>query len=403
MDIGGSQLNAVELAAAVQTRGHQVVLVAEDGPLTPIASRAGLEHIVISEHRKYPSPRTMNLLVGLALRRGIDIFHGYEWPPVIDTWFGPHLRLRTPVVATVMSMAVAPFLPRSVPLVVGTDRIRKKCEADGFRHVTLVEPPVNVELNSPSFDGREFRSGLGIRPDTVLVVVVCRLARELKLEGLLSACRVIGGLTRQGTNVHLAIVGDGPARAEVEGAAAFANSASAGAGVTLVGALDDPRPAYAAADIVLGMGGSALRGMAFGKPLIVQGEAGFWETCSEGTVSKFLSGGWYGIGDGENGDSRLAASLEALIYSPEMRYRLGRFGRALVVERFSLEQAATTQLGVYDFAMQCDQVRSPSEFTRTLSGLVLHKTKRKLARMWSSASGDDFNSLENLKRQESSS
>ena len=33
----------------------------------------------------------------------------------------------------------------------------------------------------------------------------------------------------------------------------------------------DPRPAYAAADIVIGMGGSSLRGMAFGKPTIVVG------------------------------------------------------------------------------------------------------------------------------------
>ena len=47
--------------------------------------------------------------------------------------------------------------------------------------------------------------------------------------------------------------------------------------VLLTGEIADPRSAYAAADVVVGQGGSALRGMAFGKPLIVVGEEGFSE------------------------------------------------------------------------------------------------------------------------------
>ena len=45
--------------------------------------------------------------------------------------------------------------------------------------------------------------------------------------------------------------------------------------VLLTGEIADPRPAYAAADVVVGQGGSALRGMAFGKPLVVVGEGRF--------------------------------------------------------------------------------------------------------------------------------
>lgn len=398
MEIGGSQINAIEIGAAVQSRGHQVLLVAEDGQLTPAAKRAGLEHIRISERRRAPSLSTMNLLVDLVRRRNIDVVHGYEWPPVLDGWFGPHFRLFTPMVATVMSMSVAPFLPKSVPLVVGTARLREHCLRNRFSQVTLIEPPVDIHANSPSFDARDFRSRYGIPPNAVLVTVVCRLVRELKLEGLLSACRVIGNLARSGANVHLAIVGDGPARSDVEHEAALANSYSAKV-VTLTGALVDPRPAYAAADILLGMGGSALRGMAFAKPLIVQGEAGFWKLCDEKTLPNFLADGWYGIGNGQNGVSELTAALDGLVQSSDMRQRLGKFGRELVVNRFSLESAANTQLSVYELATQSDQSRCHSEFARTLLGLGRHKVKRKLTRIWTSTPADDFNSLATLKKQ----
>ena len=109
MELGGSQLNAIEIGQATQALGHNVVLVAEDGALSPIAEKAGLEHIKISTRRSRPSPGVMNVLSRLVERRRIDIVHGYEWPPAIDAWLGPHRALGTPVIATVMSAAVAPF------------------------------------------------------------------------------------------------------------------------------------------------------------------------------------------------------------------------------------------------------------------------------------------------------
>ena len=62
--------------------------------------------------------------------------------------------------------------------------------------------------------------------------------------------------------------------------------------VLVTGALLDPRPAYAAADIVIGMGSSALKGMAFGKPLVVQGEQGFWKLLEPATLPIFLAQGF---------------------------------------------------------------------------------------------------------------
>ena len=400
MELGGSQNNAIDLAHATQSLGHNVVLLGEDGVLAAKAERLGLEHIRISQKRRRPSPSVMGALSRLVRHRSVDIVHGYEWPPAIDAWLGPHRVLGTPVIATVMSVAVAPFLPRTMPLVVGVDALRRQCLLDGFETVDLIEPPVDVQLDHPQHDGSRFRSDLGVSADELLVVVVGRLVPELKLEGLLTACRTIARLAEEGRKIRLLIVGDGPARPQVEVAARAANAQFGSPVVMLTGQLDDPRSAYAAADIMLGMGGSALRGLAFGKPLIVQGEAGFWRLCDPSTVSEFLDKGWYGRSAGEAGDAALSAALIPLIESAERREHLGRFGRQLVVDRFSLESAAYRQIALYDQAIDVSRPARSAELAKVCLGTGRHWVTRRLARaMRRSTPADDFNVVSSLPAQ----
>lgn len=401
MEIGGAQFNAIELGAAMQRVGHRVLLVAEDGPLAATAAALGVERVPVSNKRKRPSPSVMGLLTRLVRDRQIDVVHGYEWPPVLDTWFGPHLRLGTAAVATVYSAAVAPFLPKSIPLIVGVEQLRQQCLAAGFCTVELIEPPVDTDANSPGVvDGAAFRAKLGADADTVLVVVVGRLARELKLEGLLTACRVVGKFAADGTNIRLAIVGDGPARSVVEEEAARANAILTNSpAIHLTGEMIDPRQAYAAADIVLGMGGSALRGMAFGKPLVVQGEAGFWKVCNEDTAPIFLAAGWYGLGDGSPGDAQLRSALASLLPSPAARRLLGDFGRRLVVNRFSLQHAALMQLDVYHRALELATRPRIGEMLSTASGAFGHKVRLRLAKISGEVPADDFNAVQRVAAQ----
>jgi glycosyltransferase involved in cell wall biosynthesis len=294
-----------------------------------------------------------------------------------------------------MSMSVASFLPRNVPLTVGTEFIREAAIAAGHRHVELLEPPVDTKVDHPAVDGRGFRAKQGVRPDEILLAMICRLVPDLKLEGLLSACDAVRELAVAGHPVRLMIVGDGRARGDVARRAAEVNAASGYDVVLMTGEMADPGPAYAAADVLIGQGGSALRGMAFGKPLVVIGEEGFSELLTPESMPLFLRQGWYGLGSGSLGAGvpALHTALERLVRSAELRFELGLLGRRLTEQRFSLSHAAEAVENLYVSAL-----RNPASFERMLAdfvhvstGSIGSKIRRKYQRWLGAVSIDDSN------------
>jgi glycosyltransferase involved in cell wall biosynthesis len=294
-----------------------------------------------------------------------------------------------------MSMAVAPWLPRNVPLTVGTHLIRQAAVTAGHRHVALLEPPVDTEADNPLVEGEAFRLERGVRRQEILVAMICRLVPDLKLEGLLSTCEAVQQLVASGYKVRLMIAGDGRARDQIVSRATSVNSIAGHEVIFLTGELANPAEAYAAADIIVGQGGSALRGMAFAKPLIVIGENGFSELLTPATASTFLRQGWYGLGPGSlgSGVSALRRALEVLINSPEMRDELGLFGRRLAEERFGLNHAAGILEEIYRSAVKngLSLERPAGDFVRSTAGLITNKLRRRYQRWSGTALTDDCN------------
>jgi L-malate glycosyltransferase len=393
LGMGGSQLNAIEIAAGVRDLGHEVVVAGRPGALVSRIEELGLEFVELPAPGKRPSPRVASALRRLVDERGIDILHGYEWPPTLEAELAAIGRPHVAVVSTVMSMAVPGFIPRGVELVVGTREIADhEIRRRGRRRTAVIEPPVDLAHNRPDLplDVAGFRARHDLDADRVAVVAVARFAHELKLEGTLAAIDVAADEPR----MQLVLVGDGPARDTVHERVARANERAGRRAVVLTGALDDPRAAYAAADVSLGMGGSALRALAFGTPLVVQGEHGFWRALTPETLDGFLWTGWYGIGDGAaTGPERLRAELEPLLADPARRRELAAYGLSVVRERFSLGAAAQTQLAVYERAM-AERPRFPARAAGDLAALArygAYYVRKRVRRATGREAADDFN------------
>jgi L-malate glycosyltransferase len=396
LDMGGSQINAIDLSAEIQRLGHEVAVYGQPGVLVDRILGAGLEFIESPRVRMRPTPSIVSHLRAEMRSRRVEVVHGYEWPPTLEAVLACR-GTGTAAVSTVLSMSVAPFIPDYVPLLVGTEQIAAAELACGRSHVGLMEPPIDTRLNSPdvSLPLRDFQREWDIDPDAFTVVVVSRLAHEMKLEGILTAIEAVRDLHR-GHRIQLVIAGGGPAYAEVMQRAQEANEQAGATTVVVTGELLDPRPAYAVADVALGMGSSALRAMSFGKPLIVQGIEGFFEPLTADSLPEFLWQGWYGHGPGRHGAvQRLQGHLAALLRNPEERQRRSELSLRVARERFSLVRAAERQLEFYERALHRGPRRPlhlAAADAMSLTRFVRHEVGLRTDRWRGRASVEDFNS-----------
>jgi glycosyltransferase involved in cell wall biosynthesis len=242
----------------------------------------------------------------------------------------------------------------------------------------LLEPPIDTDADEPSVDGSAFRREHALRDEELAIVAVSRLARGLKLEGLEMAIDAMAAL--DGVPARLIIVGGGAESDRLAARARELNERVGRHAVVLAGPTTDPRPAYAAADVVLGMGGSILRGMAFGKPSVVLGEAGFWRLVSPETVDLFLHEGFYGLGEGAD-PSGLAGCLRELALDGGRRRELGGFARKLVCDRFSLPMAANGLELFYRRVLEDPPLPHIVEVAKVAAWVAGIKTKQRLARV----------------------
>ena len=344
LELGGMQINALDMARAVRDLGHEVHLFAEREPSMPmldIARGHGFEIELLE-----PSDRHVRRLaprIGRLVRRhGADVIHAHGTWLGWGAFLGPCRRWGTPLVTTVYTMDVPHWIPRTPHLIVGTQELAEEARTWYRGPVWMIEPPVDTTLDRPgAVDPSGFTSAHDLDPRLLRVVIVSRLAWEMKFEPIERAIAAVEQLGRR--DVQLVIVGEGEAEDRVRQLAAEANARLGRRAVVVTGALADPRPAYEAASLMIGQGGSAIRTLAFGKPLIVAAEGGFSLPFTESTRDVFFQQGFYGYDNGRVPVSRLAGQIQDLLDDAGGLQALGKLGRAIVEERYSL-QAAGRQL-----------------------------------------------------------
>lgn len=386
LEIGGSQVNAIDLAAAVRDRhGHDVVFFATPGPARELIEARGMRLLTAPRPRTHPSWAMTRALHGAIRAEQPDLLHAWDWPQAVDGLFGVGLS-GVPLMCSEMSMSVLDIVPKHIPLTLGTEELVAGARGDRSGPTELLEPPVDTAQNRPGVvDTAELRAQFGLDGDALNVVIVSRLVGWLKQEGIERAITAIGNLAET-MPIRLVVVGDGTSAPVLRAHAATVNARVGREVAVLTGALIDPRPAYELADIVVGMGGSALRGMAFGKPLIVVGEQGFSEIFEPETSAQFFWQGYYGIGKGD-AHAQLEAQLKELAGDPARRVALAKYSLEVVNERYALEPMADALDALYRLTVAQHTAKTTvvKEAVRIGTRRTLGSVKRAIARKRSPA------------------
>jgi glycosyltransferase involved in cell wall biosynthesis len=293
-----------------------------------------------------------------------DVIHAWDWWQCLDAYYSVHITAGVPMVVSDMCMSLNRILPTSPLTTFGTPEMVDRARGSGRRRVELLLPPVDVNQNAPDVVSGSLRKQFGIRDHDLLLVTISRFDEWLKGESLRRTIEAVGKLGHE-LPLRLLLVGDGALRPQLEQLAQGVNTSLKRPAIAFTGALLDPRPAYAAADIVVGMGGSGLRAMAFGKPVIIVGKHGFAAALTPETAESLYYRGIYGIGRGDSDGGRLEGEIRSLVTHPSLLTELGQFARQFVVKHFSLETAGA-RLSHYCEAAVAEQ---PSRLVALADGI----------------------------------
>ncbi|MDI3330364.1 MAG: glycosyl transferase family 1 [Micrococcus sp.] len=343
--MGDGQLVALDLAAAIRDRGHHVMLYATPGPLLDRVHALGLD-LTLSEPGTHLSAGWAAGLIRLTRSWRADIVHTYGWAPTIGASFGIHGLLGLRQVITAEPMDVPRFLPRHLDLIVGTRQLWSSAQNHHRRH--LMEPPVDTSAGART-DPLAARRSFGLSPEDLVISLISQMTTDLDQgAGVIAAIAFVDRLAEH-EPAALLVGGDGPELLRVRAAANRVNARHGRHVVIVPGLLPDPSAAYASADVVLGMGSSVLRGMAFAKPAIVLGAGGYCEPVTPQTLETLGWHGFYGTGDG--GEYPLLPHLMELAGDATERRRRGVWSRAVVEQYHSLRRAALLLENIYGNAL----------------------------------------------------
>ncbi len=353
LNLGGTQICALELACSLRSHGYDSVLMGPrdtlpDGPsLLDVARGRGVRV------EAFDRPLTVRAGARLLSRRaracGADIVHVYGSDQARSAYWGPALFARRPLILTIYEMAVAQAEFTGPPLIVGTGYLADALE--GRAGATyLVSPPVDLDRdNVDVIDTTDFLRLIGNPSGSqVRVVLVSRLDEEMKAHGVETAIRAVERSRR--ADLLLVIVGTGDAEPRLRALGREVNAHLGRDAVVFVGALADPRPAYASADVALGMGSSAARALAFGRRLIALGESGWSMTFTPETAGTLFRSSFWSEEHVPHAVDRLAQEMDALVADTAARPALEQFSREFSASHFGLTAMADRLAGVYDSA-----------------------------------------------------
>ncbi len=229
----------------------------------------------------------------------------------------------------------------SVPMV-------KSARALGIRRVRLWPKAVDTDLFRPERRTKAMRERLtGGNPEAPLMTYVGRLSFEKRLDWLLGPVTQIPG-------VRLALVGSGPAEAELRRRFKGTNTVFTGymAGLELAAA-------YASSDVFAfpsdteTLGFVAMEAMASGVPAVGARAGGIPDVIQDGENGFLFT-------PGDLGD--LTEKLRLLLFDVETRKRLGAKARA-DMQQFGWQAATQAMIAFYDLAIKVrDRFDPPSVY-----------------------------------------
>jgi glycosyltransferase involved in cell wall biosynthesis len=357
LDLGGAPKTSITLAKGLKERGHDVFFFSRRGGMyEDLLEKAGIPLISAPHHSSLPlmfhlNRKAYRLLKNTIKDLSIDIVHTFHQNHYfLSLMIAP--KMDVPVVFTAVwfqDTFTYPNYPGKV-LFVAEEFLDHAKRFIGKHAGEMLVMPNRVDLDrfSKDIDWSEFAQEMGLPSSGTRIAFMCRLDIT-KDKSVFNAMDAAGILADKGTEVTLAIAGDGPLREQFQRYADGINGRYKRKLVIFLGSVEQTPEFLSWSDIVLGIGRSAIEGMATGKPTCIVGENGLAGVVRRDTVKKLQYHNFAGRNiDTWREPSVLADAIEEIMSDRAKYESLAAFSREYVNENYGYRDGAERLEKLYE-------------------------------------------------------
>ncbi|MBQ2707714.1 MAG: polysaccharide pyruvyl transferase CsaB [Clostridia bacterium] len=357
MVIGGAETHVLELARGLAARGHDVTVASNGGVYVEALEAAGVRHVTVPLHTKKPSAmmESYKKLCALIKKERFDIVHAHSRIPAFLCGL---LKKRLGFRFITSSHAV--FKVNTMLRLLsdwGDHTFAVSCDIRQYLMDNYQVPSDNITLTINGIDTERFSAGAPHTDDAFRVLYVSRIDNETALPGFL-LCEAAPALAKEIPGLAITIVGGGTALTALTEKARAVNEALGREVVTLTGPRTDIPDLCRAADVFVGVSRAALEAMACERPIVLAGQQGYIGVLDESVMELAKSTNFCCRGQRMPEAADIERDLITMYHMrADERAALGRLGRRIVLDGYSVARMADDHIRVYERMIPCRKYR----------------------------------------------
>jgi glycosyltransferase involved in cell wall biosynthesis len=355
LEVGGGQTYVIKLARVLSSAGHRVIVASSGGALLPQLVKASVPHVRLSSSLA-SAPGAILKLLQLIRREKVELLNTHNWTAGAIGYIASYLA-GIPCVLTVHGVRkkvqrfMVFYLGKKV-ITLSPESRERLVQRWGLKPDRVVESIIGVDTGifSPRPPDQSLLDSLGLDPHAPKIVHVCRF-RRTKAAVALALIEAAPMLEKLRPGVQVVLVGGGVLEDRVRQRARQMNEEMGRTMYVCTGSREDVADHLNLGGVVVGTASVALEAMSCGKPLVAAGKAGFLGLV---TPENFERAYHSCFGDHGHAGSLFPPSPGAIaeacctaLRDEILSRRLSKFGRELVVQRFSLDRMAQSIDSIY--------------------------------------------------------
>lgn len=356
LDIGGAETHVVELSKELNRQGHTVVVASNGGVYEASLEELGIRHVQIPMHMRSASAmsKSLKLLKELIQEEKPDLVHAHARIPAFLCGI-LHKQMGFPFITSAHGVfEVTPLLRLITDWGQRTVSVSEDIKTYLMENYQIPADRIHMTINgidtqrfAPLEPDQELAKTLGIHGDPV-ISTVSRLdsPQELVARELIG---MMPEIRKEYPNAQLLVVGGGNQEEQLRQMAQEVNLQTGADTVVMTGPRTDVAEVIQLSQIFVGVSRAALEAMAEERPTIIAGGQGYIGLLTPQVLEKAQQSNLCGRGCGSVQREKLLADVLAVLgMDKSQKEELGRFGRQVVLEQYSVSKMTRDYLDAYE-------------------------------------------------------